>query len=147
MATTSTVELNAPHPPHANSIRGFATVEEELKRELVKLRHHWDQHEPKMFVRAKDVSDEELTSWELEKDLEQVRSASTAYGAVIFGKLRIPAIVDGYIHVRIHDTPGEAQENVRFHSIYTGEIRNDEGKVVDWQAIQTKETPLEFFNE
>jgi hypothetical protein len=98
--------------------------------------------------------------------LFQVRSASTAYGSVIFGKIRIPCQQDAFIHVRcvswlffprsaaytlqidsIHDTPGEGQNNVKFHSILTDERRDSEGNVVDYEAFQTREKPLEFFNE
>ncbi|GAA5919195.1 hypothetical protein JCM6882_006090 [Rhodosporidiobolus microsporus] len=141
------VELNAPHRPRENALRAFVNVEDEIKKELVKLRQHWDQHEPRMFSKAKGISDEELTTWDLAEDLEEVRSASTAYGSIIFGKLRIPAIVDGYVHVRIHDSPGEAQDNVKFHSIFTNEVRDEEGNVVAWEGIQSKSTPLDFFNE
>ncbi|GAA6035674.1 hypothetical protein JCM8097_004964 [Rhodosporidiobolus ruineniae] len=152
MATASTVELNAPHRPLANSIRAFSAVEDELKRELIKLRHHWDQHEARMFSRAEGVSDTALTQWKLDEDLVSVRAASTAYGSIILSKLRLPALSDGYIHVRIHDSPGAGQENVKFHSIWTNEVREEkkgegEGRVVEWEAIQTAETPLEFFNE
>ncbi|GAA5981273.1 hypothetical protein JCM11641_005630 [Rhodosporidiobolus odoratus] len=144
---SDTVELNPPHRPHANSVRAFCHVEEEIQRELMKLRHHWDQHEPRMFEAAKGITDDELTTWDLAEDLEIVRSSSSPYGSIIFGKLRIPAMTDSYIHVRIHDTPGDGQESVKFHSIFTNEIRDEEGKVVEWEAFQTKQAPLEFFNE
>ncbi|BGP17850.1 hypothetical protein JCM10213_008352 [Rhodosporidiobolus nylandii] len=143
----STVELNAPHLPHENSIRAFAQVEDDIKKELTKLRAHWDNHEPRMFEQAKELSDEELTNWDLAEDLEIVRSSSSPYGSIIFGKLRVPALVDSYLHVRIHDSPGDGQGNVRLHSILTEEVRNEEGKVVEWRAFQTRDTSLEFFSE
>ncbi|GAA6003599.1 hypothetical protein JCM10207_003500 [Rhodosporidiobolus poonsookiae] len=136
-----------PHAPHTNSLTAFVNLEDEIKRELVKLRHHWDKHEPRMFAPAKDIADEELTSWRLEEDLVEIRSASSPYGSIIFGKLRIPALTDSYIHVRIHDTPGDGQANIKFHSILTDEIRNDEDKVVEWRVFQSRGTALEFFNE
>ena len=70
-----------------------------------------------MWSRAKDLSDEELIGFTFTKerskydkqhhssrgeggDLVLVDNAATSYGEVILGKIRIPAITDGYIHVR-----------------------------------------------
>lgn len=57
-----------------------------------------------MWSRASSLSDHELTNFDLEKDLVEVRSAPTSYGTVILGKLRIPAVKDeegeGFVHVR-----------------------------------------------
>ncbi|GAA5858857.1 hypothetical protein JCM1840_006590 [Sporobolomyces johnsonii] len=99
-----------------------------------------------MFKRATGLSDAELTDWNLEEDLVEVRSGTTSYGTLLFGKIRIPALVDGYVHVRIHDPVERGQEDVTFHSFFTDEVRQGD-KVVYWQAIQSKATPLEFFNE
>ncbi|KAM0756685.1 hypothetical protein T439DRAFT_321370, partial [Meredithblackwellia eburnea MCA 4105] len=126
MADASTVTLNAEHPPHQNAIDAFTTVNDKIKHELVKLRHHWDKHEPRMFSRAKGVSDHDLVNWDLSKDLVAIRSGPTSYGTVIFGKLRLPAINDsegeGFMHVRIHDPPNRGQEDVVFHSFFTDEV-------------------------
>ena len=46
------------------------------------------------------VSDAELTEFDLERDLVAIRSGATPYGTIILGKIRIPAIADGYVHVR-----------------------------------------------
>jgi hypothetical protein len=70
-----------------------------------------------MWSRAKHLSDEELAGFTFTKerskydkekhgsrgdggDLVLVDNAATSYGEVILGKIRIPAITDGYIHVR-----------------------------------------------
>ena len=56
-----------------------------------------------MFRRADGLSDKELADFDIEKDLMLVRSGATAYGTIVFGKIRIPAIKEGgegYIHVR-----------------------------------------------
>ncbi|GLB37624.1 hypothetical protein LshimejAT787_0406750 [Lyophyllum shimeji] len=143
MATAETVPLNDPHPPQQNAIDAFTAVQPVIKAEIIKWRRHWDQHEPRMWSRAAGISNEALTDFDLQKDLVEVRSGPTSYGTVIFGKLRIPAINDdlgeGYIHVRIHDPPNRGTEDVLFHSLFTDETT--------WRAIQTKDTPLEFFNE
>lgn len=105
-----------------------------------------------MWARARGLDDDALTSFVIEKDLVEVRAGSTAYGTIIFGKLRIPAISDsegeGFIHVRIHDPPNKGTEDVIFHSLLTEEGNRDaDGRPTTFRAIQTRETPLEFFNE
>lgn len=65
----------------------LAAVNHTIKHELIKLRHHWDKHEPRMFARVKDVSDEVLTGWDLRRDLVAVRSGPVAYGVILFGKV------------------------------------------------------------
>jgi hypothetical protein len=96
----------------------------------------------------------------------------TAYGTIIFGKIRIPEIKDdlgeGYIHVRIHDPPDRVRirvcrliwrladevffmqgvDDVVFHSIYheVGGTTAD-GHHKTWRAIHTVDQPLKFFNE
>jgi hypothetical protein len=105
-----------------------------------------------MWSRAAGISDEKLVGFTLKDDLVIVRSASVSYGTIILGKIRIPAINDaegeGYIHVRIHDPPNRGNEDVKFHSIFTDEgKKNADGHPTTWRAVQTKETPLEFFNE
>ena len=75
-----------------------------IKAEIIKSRHHWDKHEPKMWARASGLSDNELVDFSIQKDLVQVRSGGTSYGTIIFGKIRIPKIKDsegeGFVHVR-----------------------------------------------
>ena len=76
----------------------------DIKAEIVKSRHHWNKHEPKMWSRAAGLSDAELVHFTIEEDLVECRSAPTSYGTVILGKIRTPAISDdegaGFIHVR-----------------------------------------------
>lgn len=103
-ASNEIITLNDPHPPAQNAIDAFAAVLPTIKAEIVKSRHHWDKHEPKMWARAAGLSDAELVDFSLERDLVEVRSAPTSYGSIILGKIRIPAVNDsegaGYVHVR-----------------------------------------------
>ncbi|KAI5123699.1 hypothetical protein M0805_001725 [Coniferiporia weirii] len=152
MATREIVELNEPHPPHPNAIEAFEVVEHAIKAAILKSRHHWDAHEPRMWARAAGLSNEQLVDFSIAKDLVLVRSGPTAYGTIIFGKLRIPAVNDdegaGFVHVRIHDPPNKGDSDVLFHSILTDEgSRDADGHPTTWNAIQTMDTPLEFFNE
>ena len=104
MADSSSVALNPPHAPHKNAIEAFTIALPAIKREILKSRHDWDKHEPKMWIRARDLSNEQLVDFDLERDLVTVRSGATSYGTIILGKIRIPAINDelgeGFIHVR-----------------------------------------------
>ncbi|TFK68658.1 hypothetical protein BDN72DRAFT_820877 [Pluteus cervinus] len=152
MATGEVVNLNEPHSPLANSISAFDVVVSTIKAEIIKSRRDWDRHEPRMWSRAKELSDHQLIDFTIEKDLVKVRSGATSYGTIIFGKIRIPRVQDdegeGFVHVRIHDPPNRGTEDVCFHSIFTDEGNRDaEGRATTWRAIQTRDTPLEFFNE
>jgi hypothetical protein len=103
-ASEEQLNFNEPHHPHANAIEAFNVVLHEIKSNVVKSRHDWNKHEPKMWSRAAGLSDAELVGFTMEKDLVQVRSASTSYGTVILGKIKIPAVNDdegaGYLHIR-----------------------------------------------
>lgn len=157
MATRETIALNEPHSPPEKAVKAFESVEKEIKSELIRLRHHWNKHEPRMFERVAGLSDHQLTAFEISKDLVEIRSGVTPYGTIIFGKIKIPEFSDakgeGFIHVRIHDTPvkaenGEVTYEVKLHSINTEEGDLDaDGHPTSWKAIHTRETPLEFFNE
>ncbi|KAJ8077246.1 hypothetical protein PM082_001674 [Marasmius tenuissimus] len=152
MATLDTITLNEPHPPQENAIEAFGIVLKDIKKAILDSRRDWDKHEPRMWSRAQDLTDEQLVDFKLEEDLVLVSSAPTTYGTIILGKIRIPAVKDeegeGYIHVRIHDPPNKGTEDVMFHSIHTDEgNRNEDGQPTTWRAIQTKEYPLEFFHE
>lgn len=152
MASSEQITLNDPHPPQANAIEAFNILLPTIKAEIVKSRHHWDKHEPRMWRRASGLDDKHLVSFKIEEDLVEIRSAPTSYGTIIFGKIRLPAVNDeegeGFIHVRIHDPPNRGAEDVRFHSLFTDEIRKDaDTPPNDFRAIQTKDKPLEFFNE
>ena len=42
----------------------------------------------------------------------------------------------------------QGTDDVLFHSIFTDEGNRDaDGRPTTWRAIQTRDTPLEFFNE
>ncbi|KAI0092928.1 hypothetical protein BDY19DRAFT_920937 [Irpex rosettiformis] len=112
-ATEEVLSFNTPHVPHENAIEAFNTILPTIKSEIVKSRHHWDKHEPKMWSRAVGLSDHELTAFTIEQDLVEVSSAATSYGNIILGKIRIPAVDDdegeGFVHVRIHDPPNRVR--------------------------------------
>ena len=83
-----------------------------------------------MWSRAAHLSDDELKTFTIEKDLievttyhqlgviiahfsstpSQIRSGPTSYGEIVFGKIRIPAINDeegeGFVHVRYVELSG-----------------------------------------
>ncbi|THH31812.1 hypothetical protein EUX98_g2399 [Antrodiella citrinella] len=152
MASEEEIVLTAPHAPHPTAIEAFTVVEHTIKHEILKSRKDWDIHEPKMWSRAASLSDAQLVHFSIAHDLVEVRSAPTSYGTIVLGKLRVPAVNDeegeGFIHVRIHDPPNRGQEDVRFHSIWTDEgNKTADGHPTTWRAIQTKDTPLIFFNE
>jgi hypothetical protein len=117
--TASEEQLNfvGPHAPHDKAIEAFRVVEKQIKHAIIHSRRDWDKHEIKMWSRASGLSDEELIGFTFTHersrydnathgkrgdggDLVLVDNAATSYGEVILGKIRIPAIQDGYIHVR-----------------------------------------------
>ncbi|KDQ53455.1 hypothetical protein JAAARDRAFT_39139 [Jaapia argillacea MUCL 33604] len=152
MASAEEVILNAPHSPPTKAIEAFHEVVHDIKAAIIASRHHWNKHEPKMWSRATGITDHELVAFDIAKDLVQCRSGPTSYGTIIFGKIRLPAVNDeegeGFVHVRIHDPPNRGIDDIKFHSLFTDEgNRNAEGHPTTWRAIQTIDTPLEFFNE
>ncbi|KIM91877.1 hypothetical protein PILCRDRAFT_809863 [Piloderma croceum F 1598] len=165
MASEDQLNFVGPHAPHDKAIEAFRTVEKQIKHAIIHSRRDWDKHEIKMWSRASSLSDEQLVAFtfthERSKydnathgrrgdggDLVLVDNAATSYGEIILGKIRIPAIEDGYIHVRIHDPPNRGEEDVIFHSLFTDEGHKDaDGHPKSWDAIQWESTPLKFFNE
>ncbi|KAH6914304.1 hypothetical protein BKA70DRAFT_1261005 [Coprinopsis sp. MPI-PUGE-AT-0042] len=152
MASSEMLSFSDPSPPKQTGLDAFNAILPTIKSEILKSRKHWDLHEPKMWSRAKGLSDEQLSDFTIEQDLVEIRSASTSYGYVLLGKIKIPAVNDdegeGYVHVRIHDPPNRGVQDVIFHSLWTDEAERDaDGRPTKWRAVQTKETPLEFFNE
>ena len=103
-ASSEEISLNAPHAPTEKAIEAFNVVLHDIKAEIVRSRHHWDKHEPKMWARAAGLTDEQLVDFTIERDLVLCRSAPTSYGTIILGKIRIPAVQDeegsGFVHVR-----------------------------------------------
>lgn len=72
VASAEQTSLNAPHAPHQNAIDAFNTLLPTIKSEILKSRHHWNRHEPRMWSRAAHISDAELTSFNIEDDLVEV---------------------------------------------------------------------------
>ncbi|KAF5370715.1 hypothetical protein D9758_001897 [Tetrapyrgos nigripes] len=151
MATVDEVNLNEPHSPAENAIEAFEQVQSSIKQDILRSRKEWDAHEPQMWNRAQDISDQDLVKFTIKDDLVLVRSGATSYGTIIFGKIRLPAVKDsegeGYVHVRIHDPPNRGTEDIMFHSLfhYEGD-RDEDGHPKTWRAVHTKDTPLEFFH-
>ncbi|KAH9943505.1 uncharacterized protein BXZ73DRAFT_40537, partial [Epithele typhae] len=151
-ATNEIVELNAPHSPTEKAFEAFEILEPKIKSEILKSRHDWDKHEPKMWSRAHGVPNDDLVAFSIRSDLVEIRSAIVSYGTIILGKIKLPAINDsegeGYIHARIHDPPNRGQDDVVFHSLWTDEGNRDaDGHPTTWRAVHNRDTPLEFFNE
>ncbi|KAH9485176.1 hypothetical protein JR316_0002083 [Psilocybe cubensis] len=150
MASKEQLNFNEPHAPKENAIEAFNLLLPTIKNEILKSRRHWDKHEPRMWARASGLSDAELTSFTIENDLVEVSSSATSYGTIVLGKIRVLTDDEGegFVHVRIHDPPNRGSEDVIFHSLFTDEIREEVGgSPIGYQAIQTRDKPLEFFNE
>ncbi|KAF2247982.1 hypothetical protein BU26DRAFT_325209 [Trematosphaeria pertusa] len=150
MATEETVQLSEAHAPHQASIDAFDSVLSSVKHELVKLRHTHDKHEPEYFRAAKDLSDHDLASFSA-SDLESVRVGQSAYGLHLFGKVKIPALDNAYIHVRIFGSAKEGtdgsstdEREYKLHSIHTEEVVKDDGDHV-YRAIFGKDDELDWF--
>lgn len=85
-----------------------------------------------MWARAHGLSDAELVDFDVEKDLVQVRSGSTSYGTIIFGKIKIPAIKEGgegYVHARFANIVATLLTAVRMansDSIYAKDPRSSQ---------------------
>ena len=108
-------------------------------------------HEPEYFRAVKHVSDTDLISF-TGRDLESVRVAISAYGLHLFGKIRLPAADNAYIHVRIFGSPKEGtdgstadEREYSLHSIHTEEIIKDDGDRV-YRAIFERNDELEWFD-
>jgi len=95
--------------------------------------------------RQSDLSDDELVGFTSD-NFEEVRVAKTAYGVILFGKLRIPAAPkDGpaYVHFRAFD--GGPEKEHKFHSFYTEE-KDDGSGGKTYRAIFTKNDKLDWFD-
>ncbi|TLD34617.1 heterokaryon incompatibility protein-domain-containing protein [Venturia nashicola] len=121
MADANTCELTASQPPKAASKKSFKLLLPEIKRELIKLRHNHDKHEPEYFASVKSLSDQELTSFD-ESDIVAVRAGRVAYGIIVFGKVRLQSS-GKYIFVRwfVGGDDGKDEVDCKFHSFYTEE--------------------------
>ena len=99
----------------------------------------------------KSLSNHELASFSA-SDLESVRTALTAYGLHIFGKVKIPAADNAYIHIRIFgsakdgtDGSSADEREYKLHSIHTEEVVKGDGDHV-YRAIFGKNDELEWFD-
>lgn len=99
----------------------------------------------------KHLSDSDLTSFIVD-DLESVRVAISAYGLHLFGKVRIPAVENAYIHVRIFGsaedgTDGSSADEREYslHSIHTEEVIKEDGDRV-YRAIFGGNDELKWFD-
>jgi hypothetical protein len=108
------------------------------------------EHEVEYFRAVKDLSDSDLVSFSAD-DLESVRVASSAYGLHLFGKVRLPAASDAYVHVRIFGkakdgTDGSSldEREYKLHSIHTEVVKGDGDRV--YRAIFKKDDALEWFD-
>ena len=151
MATSETVTLNEAHAPLQASIDAFNTILPSLKDELTKLRRDHDKHEPEYFARVSSLSDSDLTSF-TSSDLVSVRVANSAYGLHLFGKVRLPAVKDAYIHVRIFGSAKEGtdgsevdEREYKLHSVHTEEDVKSDGDRV-YRAVFAETDELEWFD-
>jgi hypothetical protein len=142
MATAETCDLSPSHPPKPASINTFKQLLPVIKRQLIHLRHTHDAHEPEYFQSVSTLSDNDLADFS-EDDLVAIRAGNVAYGLLVFGKVRIPAkakvpgALGQYFFVRWFvggspdgdgDGDGDVDKEVKFHSIYTEEKDDGEGR-------------------
>jgi hypothetical protein len=80
-----------------------------------------------------------------------VRVANSAYGLHLFGKVRLPAVQDAYIHVRIFGSAKEGtdgsdvdEREYKLHSVHTEEVVKSDGDHV-FRAILNEKDALEWF--
>ncbi|OAA59831.1 hypothetical protein SPI_06029 [Niveomyces insectorum RCEF 264] len=152
MATKETADLGPAHAPKPEAIHAFHEIEHELKKQLVHLRHEHNKHEPESFAAARHLSDAALVDFTA-ADFVAVRVATTAYGLILFGKLRIPALPTNanaggpspaFVHFRAF-TEGPA-EPARFHSFHTAESTDAADGRKTFRSLFTADDPLEWFD-
>ncbi|KAK5652617.1 hypothetical protein OQA88_10378 [Cercophora sp. LCS_1] len=144
-ATADTVDLGPPHEPKEESINVFNEIQHELKKHLVHIRHEHNKHEKEYFAAVEHLSDAELAGFGA-NDFSEVRVAFTAYGIILFGKVRIPAMPEegpAYIHFRAFTTGPD--DKAKLHSIHTEE-KEHEGGDRTYRAIFSVSDPLEWFD-
>ncbi|KAI0965652.1 hypothetical protein F4678DRAFT_467333 [Xylaria arbuscula] len=152
-ATADTINLGPPHAPKEESIKAFAEIEPELKKELLHLKHTYLKHEPEYFAPVQHLPDTALTSFSVHSgDLTTVRAAQSAYGIHLLGKIRIPDIPDSdegapaYLHVRVFVAEENGEKIAKLHSIHTEARDEPDGNGKRYRAIFTKDDPLEWFD-
>ncbi|CCF32537.1 hypothetical protein CH063_04916, partial [Colletotrichum higginsianum] len=143
-ATAETVDLGRVHEPKEESIRVFRQIEQELKKELLHIRHEYRKHEAEYFRAVEHLDDQQLVAFG-PGDFVAVRVAVSAYGIHLFGKVHVPALPDSgpaYIHFRVFVPGGEPP---KLHSIHTEEKEQPDGDRT-YRAIFTKDDVLEWFD-
>lgn len=155
MATLDTVDLGPAHAPREESIKAFKEFEHELRKQLIHLRHDHDKHSPESFLSARNLSDHELATFSSD-DFILVRVAPTAYGFILLGKLRLPALVAlardetalTDIHFRAFSDGPDQESN--FHSFHTRDIdtptTEGDGHLHTYQSLFPQSEPLEWFD-
>lgn len=80
-----------------------------------------------------------------------MRVANSAYGLHLFCKVRLPALDDGYIHVRLFGCPKEGTDGSELeerewslHSIHTEEVVKGDGDRV-YRAVFGERDELAWF--
>ncbi|KAI1845579.1 hypothetical protein JX265_010466 [Neoarthrinium moseri] len=147
MATRDTAELSQAHAPKEASLAAYSEFESELKRTLLHERHDKAKHELPYFEAAAHLSDADFTSF-TQSDFETVRHAQVAYGHILFGKLKIPALAGSkncYIHFRAFEPEPGTDKKAEVHSIHTERKEEPDGGF-KYRALFTKEDPLEWFD-
>lgn len=86
------------------------------------------------------------------RDLESVRVAISAYGLHLFGKIKLPGVDNGYIHVRVFGSPKDGtdgssadEREYSLHSIHTEEVVKEDGDRV-YRAIFGRDDELKWFD-
>lgn len=150
MATADTASLGEAHAPKEASIQAYGEFEKELRHAILFARHDEAKHNLPYFAAAEGVSDHDLVGFTV-RDLVQVRHAVVAYGHILFGKLRVPALADAgnpncYIHFRAFEPePGTEEAKAEIHAIHTERLETGDGEF-SYRALFTKEDPLEWFD-
>jgi hypothetical protein len=150
MATADTAPLSDPHSPKEASIMAFGEFEAELRRLIIHERHDKAKHDLPYFAAAEGVSDHDLATFSV-SDWVLVRHAPVAYGHILFGKLRVPALAAAgnpncYIHFRAFEPEASTEEaKAEVHSIHTERLEQPNGSF-HYRALFTEEDPLEWFD-
>ena len=123
----------------------FNEIQHELKKHLIHTRHQHDKHEPEYFAAIKHLSDAQLADFSAD-DFDAVRVAVAAYGIILFGRVRIPAMSgDGPAYIHFRAFTGGPDDEAKLHSIHTEEKEDPSGGKT-FKAIFTADEPLEWFD-
>lgn len=147
MADDSTIKLLEAHPPKPASLELYAEVEHDLKKALLHSRHDSKKHGLSYWEAAAHLSDADFVGFS-ESDLVLVRPGTVAYGTILLGKVKIPAlgeVKNSYIHFRAYEKQPNTDQPARFHSLHT-EKRDEPDGGSTYNALFSKDEELKFFN-